>query len=49
VTLRDPLYRETAHWIVETGRQPVDQVVDVILARLAPTAPAPVAPPPDAP
>jgi shikimate kinase len=49
VTLRDPLYRETAHWIVETGRQPVDQVVDAILVRLTPTPPAHVAPQPDAP
>jgi shikimate kinase len=28
---RDPLYRETAHWVIETGRQPVDAVVGAIL------------------
>ncbi|MCA3180119.1 MAG: shikimate kinase [Burkholderiaceae bacterium] len=37
VRLRDPLYREVAHLVVDTGRQPVDQVVDAILARLAPS------------
>ena len=31
---RDPLYRETAHLVVDTGRQPVGQVVDAILGRL---------------
>jgi shikimate kinase len=35
VRLRDPLYREVAHLVVDTGRQPVDQVVDAILARFA--------------
>lgn len=34
VTQRDPLYRETAHLTVDTGRQPVDRVVDAIVARL---------------
>lgn len=50
VAARDPLYREVAHVTVDTGRQPVEQVVDAILARLArtPPAPAPTAPPPDA-
>jgi shikimate kinase len=52
VRLRDPLYREVAHLVVDTGRQPVDQVVDAILARLAPSrraapaaAPSPSSPP----
>ncbi len=36
VRLRDPLYREAAHVVVDTGRQPVEQVVDAILARLGP-------------
>lgn len=42
---RDPLYRETAHWVVETGRQPVDAVVGAILQRLqgAPAVPPPAA------
>ena len=35
VAARDPLYREVAHVVVDTGRQPVEQVVDAILARLA--------------
>jgi len=47
VTLRDPLYREVAHLTIETGRQPVEQVVDAILARLGQSAPA--APPTDEP
>jgi len=34
VAVRDPLYRETAHWVVDTGRQPIDSVVDAILDRL---------------
>jgi shikimate kinase len=42
VAARDPLYREAAHLVVDTGRQPVEQVVDAILARLglSPAAPA---------
>ena len=47
VRTRDPLYREAAHVVVETGRQPVDQVVDAILARIR-VLPAPEAPSPDA-
>ena len=39
VRLRDPLYREVAHLVVDTGRQPVDQVVDAILLRLGRPAP----------
>jgi shikimate kinase len=34
VAARDPLYRETAHWVIDTGRQPIDTVVDAILAGL---------------
>lgn len=34
VTQRDPLYRETAHLVVTTGRQPVTQTVADILDRL---------------
>jgi len=34
VTQREPLYRDTAHMTVETGRQPVERVVDAIIARL---------------
>ena len=31
---RDPLYRETAHFVVETGRPPVSTLVNMILAQL---------------
>jgi shikimate kinase len=45
VSARDPLYREVADAVVDTGRQPVDTVVDAIIERLpgllAPTEPAP--------
>jgi len=34
VALRDPLYRETAHLTVDTGRQPVERVVETIVSRL---------------
>jgi shikimate kinase len=37
VLARDPLYRGTAHLIVETGRQPVDRVVGAVLAGLPPS------------
>jgi shikimate kinase len=40
VARRDPLYREIAHLTIDTGRQPVEQVVDAILARLGQSAPA---------
>ncbi|HYF59168.1 MAG TPA: shikimate kinase [Burkholderiaceae bacterium] len=36
---REPLYREAAHLVVDTGRQPVETVVDAVIARL----PAPLA------
>jgi len=39
VELRDPLYRECAHLVVDTGRQPVERVVDAILDRLPPHFP----------
>jgi shikimate kinase len=32
---RDPLYRETAHFVVETGRPSVARLVTMILAQLA--------------
>jgi shikimate kinase len=32
---REPLYLETAHLVVETGRQPVDLVVEAIIDRLS--------------
>jgi shikimate kinase len=50
VAEREPLYREVAHLVVDTGRQPVETVVAAIIGRLdmaqdparqrAPTAPA---------
>ena len=33
-TLRDPLYRETAHFIVETGRPSVATLVNIIQMQL---------------
>lgn len=49
VEARDPLYRECAHLVVQTGRQPVDRVVDVIVAGLpAGVGPAGATPSPDA-
>jgi shikimate kinase len=33
---RDPLYREVAHSVVDTGRQPIEDVVATILSRLPP-------------
>jgi shikimate kinase len=44
VETRDPLYRECAHLIVQTGRQPVDRVVEAIVAGL-PAGVAPAGPP----
>ena len=44
---RDPLYREVAHLTIDTGRQPIEQVVDAILERLGQSVPA--APPPPEP
>ena len=32
--LRDPLYRETAHFIIETGRPPVATLVNMIVMQL---------------
>jgi len=34
VEQRDPLYRDTAHCVITTGRQPVDRAVNDILALL---------------
>lgn len=34
VAQREPMYREVAHLTVDTGRQPIEQVVDAILDRL---------------
>jgi shikimate kinase len=34
VAERDPLYREIAHLVIDTGRQPVEQVVEAIVLRL---------------
>lgn len=48
VKLRDPLYREVAHLVVDTGRQPVEQVVDAILARLGLAPASPPSPSTDA-
>lgn len=43
VAQRDALYREVAHLTVDTGRQPIEQVVDVILERLGqPASAAPI-------
>lgn len=50
---RDPLYRETAHFVVETGRPSVQTLVNMILMQLelaglvdASTVPSPVEPRP---
>ena len=48
---RDPLYRETAHFVLDTGRQPIGQLVSRLLmqlevAGLVPTDAAPAAPMP---
>jgi len=45
VELRDPLYQECAHVIVNTGRQPVDKVVREIVERLGSAQASPAAPP----
>ena len=37
MALRDPLYRETAGITIDTGRQPIDQVVAAIIGRLPET------------
>lgn len=33
-SLRDPLYRETAHFVIETGRPSVSSLVNMIIAQL---------------
>ena len=47
VLARDPLYRGTAHLVVETGRQPVDRVVGAVLAGLPSSITAANLAPPD--
>ncbi len=49
---RDPLYRETAHFVVETGRPTVNSLVNMVLMQLelagvidAARVPSPVTPP----
>ena len=37
IATRDPLYRETAGITIDTGRQPIDQVVAAIIGRLPET------------
>ena len=44
---RDPLYRQAAHTVVETGRPSVAQLLQVVLARLEAVG-MPLAPPPRA-
>ena len=34
IATRDPLYRETAHLTIDTGRQPIEHVVNAIIARM---------------
>ena len=36
-TLRDPLYREVAHFVIQTGKPSVSSVVNLILAQLEPS------------
>jgi len=43
---RDPLYRETAHHVVETGRSSVSVLVNGIVAQIEQAASAATAPPP---
>lgn len=38
--LRDPLYREIAHLVIETGRPSVSSLVNTIIATLRPLCPA---------
>ncbi len=41
--IRDPLYRETSHHVIETGRPTVAALVNMILDKLDATGPAPAA------
>jgi shikimate kinase len=45
--VRDPLYRETAHFVIETGRPSVSTLVAMVMMQLemAHSATAPAAPP----
>jgi shikimate kinase len=50
--VRDPLYREAAHFVIETGRPSVSTLVNMImmqleLANMATRAPGSSAPSPD--
>ncbi len=42
---RDPLYRETAHYIIETGRPSVATMVNMVLMQLELAGIVPPAPP----
>ncbi|MEY4862184.1 MAG: Shikimate kinase 1 [Pseudomonadota bacterium] len=42
---REPLYASVAHQVVDTGRQPVERVVDALLAHWPSQAPSPGEPP----
>lgn len=44
--VRDPLYRETAHFTIETGRPSVAMLVNMIVMQLELSLPAPVPPEP---
>jgi len=41
-TLRDPLYRQTAHFIIETGRPSVATLVNMIVMQLETTSTGPL-------
>ena len=41
ISERDPLYRECAHHVLMTGRQPADKVVQEIVALLGDERPSP--------
>lgn len=43
-TVRDPLYRETAHFVIETGRPSVSTLVNMIVMQLELAGDAPVQP-----
>jgi shikimate kinase len=43
--LRDPLYRETAHFVLETGRPSVSTLVNMIVMQLELSGATPATPP----
>lgn len=47
-TVRDPLYRETAHFVIETGRPSVASLVNMIVMQLELAGLVPSAPPVEA-